>query len=304
MIDPATEGVERRQARIAAVVPCFNDGRTLPDTLESLRAQEPLELVVVDDGSDDRYTIEVLDGLRGSGTNVVRQHNSGPAAARMTGVRSTSAPYVFPLDADDLVAPGALTALADALDRDPDAVIAWGDTEMFGDANVYVRKARALDPWQITYVNPIPTATMIRRDALLAVGGWQLDLGYEDWDLWQAFAERGWRGVHVERAVARHRVHGARRWSRDFGRHEAIEAELRSRHSSLFAARRRNWRRSRAPWRARLLYPLLFTLPLVPPAVRFRLAVLVGNPIATPRLWLGGRRAARSASRRSRADRR
>jgi glycosyltransferase involved in cell wall biosynthesis len=276
--------------RIAAVVPCFNDGATLRATLDSLREQERTELVVVDDGSDDPHTVGVLAELEATGTTVVRQPNSGPAAARMAGVRATSARYVFALDADDLVAPGALSDLADALDRDGDAVMAWGDTQMFGDASVQVPKARALDPWQLTYVNPIPTSALIRREALEGVGGWQLESGYEDWDLWLAFAERGWRGLHLERTVARHRVHGARRWSTDFARHTQIEDELRQRHRPLFAQRRRNWRRSSAPWRSRLLLPVVFRLPL-PRATRFRLAVLVGNPLAVPRLWLQGRRA-------------
>jgi glycosyltransferase involved in cell wall biosynthesis len=272
------------------VIPCFDDGATLPATLDSLRDQEPCEVVVVDDGSQDEATRGVLRDVERGRVSVLRQENKGPAAARMAGVRSTSARYVFPLDADDLVAPGALSALADALDANPDTVMAWGDTQMFGDSTVHVTKARTLDPWQITYVNPIPTASMIRRDALLTVGGWQLETGYEDWDLWMAFAERGWRGVHLSRTIARHRVHGARRWSRDFGRHLAIENELRRRHARLYAQRRRNWLHSRAPWRSRLLFPVVFHLPLIPFALRFRLALLIGNPLVTPRLWWQGRR--------------
>jgi cellulose synthase/poly-beta-1,6-N-acetylglucosamine synthase-like glycosyltransferase len=208
----------------------------------------------------------------------------------MAGVSATSAPYVLALDADDMIAPGSLTALADALDADPGAAAAWGDTEMFGDANVHVPKARALDPWQITYVNLVPTSSLIRRDALVAAGGWQLEAGYEDWDLWMALAERGLRGVHVPRTVVRHRLHGERRWSRDFDRHVAIEDELRRRHPKLFAQRPRNWRGSRAPWRSRLLFPVLYRVPL-PPAQRFRLAIVLSNPIAVPRLWLQARRA-------------
>jgi glycosyltransferase involved in cell wall biosynthesis len=284
------EDVRDARPRIAAIVPCFNDGATLPATLDSLRNQEPIELVVVDDGSDDPDTVRSLAELEAGGTAVVRQPNSGPAAARTAGVHATNAEYVFALDADDLVAPGALTDLADALDRDNEAVLAWGDTQMFGQASVRLPKARVLDPWHITYVNAIPTASLIRRRALESVGGWQLETGYEDWDLWMAFAERGWRGVHVPRTVAQHRLHGARRWSRDFARHTQIEEELRRRHQRLFAERRRNWVRSGAPWRERLLLPLIFRLPLSR-AMRFRLGVLVGNPVAVPRMWYQGRRA-------------
>ena len=72
--------------RVAVVVPCFNDGETLHDALASLEGQEPHELVVVDDGSDDPATIEVLAQAERDGVRVVRRPNGGLSAARMSGV--------------------------------------------------------------------------------------------------------------------------------------------------------------------------------------------------------------------------
>ena len=40
-------------SRVAVIVPCYNDGRTLPETVHSIRGSEPVELAVVDDGSID-----------------------------------------------------------------------------------------------------------------------------------------------------------------------------------------------------------------------------------------------------------
>src|SRR5438067_12035461 len=143
-------------SRVAVVGPCFNDGETLPATLESLRGEEPHELVIVDDGSDDATTLETLAALAGAGTRVVRRENGGLSAARMTGVEATSAPYVFPLDADDEVVPGALAALADALDAAPEAALTWGDIEVWGELEAGLAVARALDPWLLTYLNDVP----------------------------------------------------------------------------------------------------------------------------------------------------
>jgi glycosyltransferase involved in cell wall biosynthesis len=140
--------------RVAVVVPCFDSGATLPDTLASVRG-EPCELVVVDDGSRDPATLDVLAAAEGDGVRVVRRANGGVAAARMTGVAETSAPYVFPLDADDLLVPGALADLADALDRDPGAQAAWGWVIAHGQRRV-ARQAAGLDPWLLTYTNKVP----------------------------------------------------------------------------------------------------------------------------------------------------
>ena len=158
--------------RVAVVVPCFNDGGTLSETLASLRNEEEHELVVVDDGSDDPATLETLSHLTDAGTTVVRRENGGLSAARMSGVEATGAPYVFPLDADDAVVPGALGALADALDAAPEAALAWGDIEVWGEIEAELAVARSLDPWLLTYLNDVPVAALVRRPALAEAGGW------------------------------------------------------------------------------------------------------------------------------------
>jgi len=55
--------------------------------------------------------------------------------------RATEADDVFPLDADDLVAPGGLKRLADVLDRHPEAAAAWGSIQSFGQLE-YVHESR------------------------------------------------------------------------------------------------------------------------------------------------------------------
>src|SRR5690348_6870830 len=154
--------------RVAVVVPCFNDGETLPTTLASLEDEEEHELVVVDDGSDDPDTLATLAQVSDEGTNVVRRANGGLSAARMTGVEATTAPYVFPLDADDAIVPGAFAALADALDATPGAALAWGDIEVWGEVEAELAVARSLDPWLLTYLNDVPVASLLRRSALEA----------------------------------------------------------------------------------------------------------------------------------------
>jgi glycosyltransferase involved in cell wall biosynthesis len=271
--------------RIAVVVPCYNDGATLRETLDSIDEQEALELVVVDDGSDDPATLEVLAGIESGGVRVVSQANAGLAAARMAGVAATTASYVTALDADDLEAPGALAALADALDANPEAAVAWGDVLNFGDDRTYRRLGRTLDPWLITYVNELPADAMVRRETLLEAGGWQLRGGYEDWDLWMSLAERGVRGIHVPVLTGYYRVRSTRMLAGAEQRHGAILAMLMERHPRLFAERGANRRRSPAPRRCKLLLPLIDRLPLGD-YTKQRLFRLVNRPTAALRARL------------------
>ena len=51
--------------KVSVVIPCYNGGAFLPGALESLAAQtlRDFEVIVVDDGSDDAGTLQVLEGL-------------------------------------------------------------------------------------------------------------------------------------------------------------------------------------------------------------------------------------------------
>jgi glycosyltransferase involved in cell wall biosynthesis len=276
-------------ARVAVVVPCFNDGGTIDNTIASVdRQDEAVELVVVDDGSTEVETRGVLERLEASGRRVLRRPNGGLSAARMTGVEATSARYVFPLDADDELAPGALTRLADALDANPQAKLAWGDIEIFDAAELFVPGVERLDAWHLTYVNDLPGTTLIRRDALLEAGGYVLPTGYEDWDLWLTFVERGWNGVRVPGLTLRYRRRRGRLNEDSLGRHARLYGDLRSRHIELFRRRRSLWLRSSAPLGARLLLPVVGAMPALSARDRHRLYLLFSHPRRT----LAGRRTA------------
>ena len=264
--------------RVAVIVPCFDDGATLEETLASLRDEEPHELVVVDDGSTDERTLTLLDRLRGDGVDVVRRENGGLSAARMTGLGGTSAPYVMPLDADDQLGPGALAALADALDASPGAAAAWGDVEIFGAASFRVEMPRTLDPWLLTYVNEIPGTSMLRRTAVVEAGGWRLRGGYEDWDLWLSLVERGYGGVYVPVPMLRYRRTAGRMNEDSITRHEAIHAHLRELHPALFAQRRALRRGSPEPVHVKALWPLIEGIPGLSLYDRHRLCRIVRHP--------------------------
>ena len=67
---------------ISIIVPCFNSGKTIKRTIESLKNQTWIhkELIVVNDGSNDRYTLDILNSLEG--VSIINQSNCGLSAAR------------------------------------------------------------------------------------------------------------------------------------------------------------------------------------------------------------------------------
>jgi hypothetical protein len=180
----------------------------------------------------------------------------------MAGIAATRAEHVLPLDADDRLLPGALRLLRDALERNPRAAAAWGSSRHFGGLDFVQRSLPSLDPWQLSYRNHLPLSSLYRREVVLAAGGWRLEGGYEDWDLWMTLAERGFEGVGVPALTAEYRVRPGRRLSESSSRHGERVRLLRARHPGLYAERRRHRRTSPAPAGLKAALPVIEALPL------------------------------------------
>ena len=96
--------------KVDVVIPCFNDGAFLFEAIESLGPDRVAGqgVIIVNDGSTDQRTLDVLEALRARGFRVIDTANSGLSAARNTGWRASTATYVLFLDADNRLVPGFL----------------------------------------------------------------------------------------------------------------------------------------------------------------------------------------------------
>jgi glycosyltransferase involved in cell wall biosynthesis len=253
-------------ARVAVLVPCHGEGPLIAEAVHSVAEQEPVELVVVDDASADTTTLATLGELEAEGVRVIRlEQNAGVAEARTIALRETHAPYVFPLDADDLLVPGSLAAMADRLDADPGASACYGDYEEFG-VQAGVRSVPAeIDPYRVAFSNEWG-APLLRRSVLEEIGGWLpesergRDFPYEDWHVWMSLAERGARGIHMGRGFVtyRRRIEPHRRLTSDRRRHREAYAALRRLHPQLFGSLREHRRRSQLGPVQKLVFPVLY----------------------------------------------
>lgn len=269
--DPRPDG----PPRVAVVIPYYNDGNLIDDALASLHGQEPHELVVVDNASSEPASLAVLDRLRAAGVTVVREERRGVAAARTRGLLATRAPYVLPLDSDDRLEAGALARMADALDGSPESAAAWGDLRAFGAVEFVTPTYPRLDPFLLAFVNRLAVTALYRRTALEELGGWTLDAGYEDWDVWLGLAERGWHGVHVGSVTMHYRIHGeSRQHATHRSRHTSVVSELRRRHPGIYRSLRGNAPSSAAPRPLRVVLRALARIPGIDDERRSRLADL------------------------------
>jgi glycosyltransferase involved in cell wall biosynthesis len=106
---------------ISCIIPVFNGERYLGEAIDSILAQtyEPLEIIVVDDGSTDG-SARVADAFGGA-IRRVAQSNQGHAAARNLGLQHARGPLIAFQDADDLWHPQRLERQMNLLQQHPEA---------------------------------------------------------------------------------------------------------------------------------------------------------------------------------------
>ena len=74
--------------QVSVIIPCYNQGRYLDDAIASVLVQtyQNFEILVIDDGSTEPETIEVLQNYQQPKTRIIRTENQGVAAARNLGI--------------------------------------------------------------------------------------------------------------------------------------------------------------------------------------------------------------------------
>lgn len=213
-MSPATEGL------VSVVIAALNEEEFIREALESVLAQdyEPVEVIVVDDGSDDA-TARVAEGF---GVRVLRMAHGGPAAARNAGLEVVRGSFWMAFDADDVMPPGRISHQVAYLKAHPEMGTVLGLAEAF------VTPGQVRPPhWNPVWDRPFhghPGTMLARRAVLDTVGPYDPALQHaEDLD-WQARAqEAGINSGRLDRLCLRYRVHagnssgdGAANWAATF----------------------------------------------------------------------------------------
>src|SRR5258706_9449184 len=198
---------EAMDLRLSVIIPCHDDGDYLIEAVASVERNAPAtELIVVDDGSSQPRTREVLAALRDAGHRVIEQPHAGLSAARNAGIAAATGDYLLPLDADNRLLPGFIEEAIAQLDADPAVGVAYVDRREFG-ARTGDVAVPELDLPRLLWSNYIDACAVVRRTVWSDVGGYDVAFtDWEDWDFWLGAAERGWRFVHLPRPAFEYRV--------------------------------------------------------------------------------------------------
>ncbi len=241
MSDPSATPV-----RVSVVIPCFNYGRHLAEAVESVltQSERDVEVIIVDDGStDDSRAVaqSLIEAHPEASIRLIAQaHCGSPGQTRNVGIGAARGEYVVCLDADDRLHHEYVARCASALDARAEAAIAYGDVQMFGDADT-LHVPPEWDTRVQLDCNFLDVVSMFRRSVWTEVGGYDTEIGYEDWDFWIAVIERGWTGVKAPGALWYYRKHGSGVFAQHTARDQEIKARIVLKHTGLYNDHQRRW---------------------------------------------------------------
>ena len=186
--------------RVSVIIPCYNLGRFVEESVDSVLKQTytDFEILVVNDGSTDGDTRLRLDGLERPQTRVIHSENRGLSGARNLGILHSTGRYICSVDADDRLAPNWLDRAVALLDGDSGLTFVSHWLETFGDERWDWKPGRC-DLGMLLDFNVVNGAALFRREIVDAIGGFDESMreGCEDWEFWIRVTEAGYRGAIV-----------------------------------------------------------------------------------------------------------
>lgn len=230
-------------SQISVIIPLYNYQQYVCEALDSLAAQtlETFDIIVVNDCSTDDSETVALNWLRehaGKFNSVAllrNKINSGLSIARNVGIDYSESEFVMLLDADNILLPDCLKQCRELL-QTTTAAFAYPKLQTFGDEDKVFSDA----PWEpvvLRHGNYIDAMAMIRKACWAAVGGYTVQRGgWEDYDFWCKFVERGFWGINTKDVQGRYRVHGQSmlHTTTDVAKNKAIlKKQMNDRHNWL-----------------------------------------------------------------------
>lgn len=179
---------------ISVVVPCYNQGKYLEEAVESIFSQtyEDFEIIIINDGSTDLETREILNNYQKPKTKIIHTENQGVIAARNQGIEVAQGKYILPLDADDKIGHTYLEEAVQLLEANENLGIVYCEAEFFGEQTGKWELPEYNFP-NILWGNMIFCSGFFRKSDWQKVKGYNPNMidGWEDYDFWLSLIELG-----------------------------------------------------------------------------------------------------------------
>jgi hypothetical protein len=220
-------------APLVTIVMPATKTRFLAQAIESALGQDypSLEVIVLDDGSSDPAMAPLLESYADREADrfrFVRHDNVGQSETINRGVEMAAGEFAGYLSDDDLLLPGAVRRLAEALGASSDAVVAYPGYEIIDE------KGEVLDtitPTEYSLADSVRlhdsivgAGALFRTAAFRQIGGWDRGLRYRaDYDFWLRLGGLG-DFRRIQEPLAAWRYHGEAGTVADAGLRMSLES--------------------------------------------------------------------------------
>lgn len=196
---------------ISIIVPCYNQAKFLPETLDSVHAQtyKNWECIIVNDGSPDNTEAISLEYCnQDSRFKYYKKKNEGLSIARNYGISMSNGLFLLPLDSDDLIGDSYLEKAIDVFNSDPNTKLVYCNAQKFG----VVNKKWDLPQYsyeKILWSNLIFCSAVYRRSDYDKTIGYNPNMkhGLEDWDFWLSLLKPEDKVIKIEDTLFFYRQH-------------------------------------------------------------------------------------------------
>lgn len=232
--------------KVSIIMPCYNDGKYIREAIQSVKEQtyKNIEIIVIDDGSDDEETRDVLDSLTVDVT-VLQTNHLRPAGARNYGIQNAKGKYILPLDSDDKIEPSYVEKAVKILESNKNVGVVYCQADLFGekrgrwDLPDYSFDKMLLD--NVVFV----TALFYRQD-WQAVGGFntQMLAGMEDYDFWLAIMALGREIYQIPEVLFHYRIKPTSRttsFQSDYIQMQATYRQIYDNHREFYELHRERY---------------------------------------------------------------
>ena len=223
--------------KVSVIIPCYNQAQYLDESIDSVLAQtfQDFEIIVVDDGSDDKTSMKILNNYKKPKTKLIRTSNQGPSCARNTGIKIATGDYIFPLDADDRIEDSYLEKAVNMLDKHPEIGIVYCEAELFGkQSGKWDLKEYAFP--DILLHNCIFCTAMFRKSDWAKVGGYkkEMNINIEDWEFWLSLIEQGLEVYRIPEVLFYYRIKKVSRTSDSVPYDQSMQTKLVKFHRKMY----------------------------------------------------------------------
>jgi glycosyltransferase involved in cell wall biosynthesis len=193
-----------KQPVVSVIMPIHNYGNMFQKSLESVfnSTYKNIELVIVNDGSQNQYVINKLNSLSNHpNIKIIHQENSGPSSARNNGVKNSTGEYILPLDSDDMISPEYIQTCVNLIKKNKNISPVYCDTHHVGQMNG-VEERPEWSKERLVQGPFIVNCSMFSKESFDKCEGYDESMkGWEDYDLWIRMAKNGYIGKRIPKPL-------------------------------------------------------------------------------------------------------